>query len=676
MRSAFLTPISINSGNFLLVIAVIFPLLSLGQADINAKISRLTVISTAVPTDHASTNLYVDSNSNFEEIEQTSLGTFNQLNNLLKDYGQFRSKDAQFLTMQKNVGFYNTLMESDYVIAPGLQDEKGQKKMTKWDCIEGLTRYVIYRKNGVHRIMNYKYDGIEDMPIDTDCDEDITKAVEKGHIKFDKQTTIERFTKVNNTYFQHLEGKSLSLSKAEAFIQDHVQFLTGDFVYIGDINNNQRDGNGILIDKNNKFRVIAKWDNGVVNQYDLKILWQQQNLPINIQSSDASKVFSVTENKRLTVGDNIETKSTGKRKVVTYEGHGMHEEFSNGKVIKTRIFYADGDSYEGDYCPCREHSSSFSFEGYQFRTEDNFANGTYTKKDGTISKGEWKKCKLHGKAEFKTDLGILKGEFVEGVPNGFFNIELNNGQKASGILKNLEPIGDWELLFTDGCTYKGAIKDFVPHGIGTRTCPDGSSSSGTWQNGKIISKPINSDESAAVDSETLESTGSGAYFPKPVNFKIEYVDNRVLCCYCTDKYAEHTKGDPNARMMFIFPSKIEEAKLNYYRDEVLHHWYRNNVTEESARMEDGNRLAIFLAENGYAESYIPMFIPTLYTCQNMIDVMQGESSNPFASAVLGEIKVERAPSKTLKIPIYDNKKFCSYRCEDGCSRSSCPCLDE
>jgi uncharacterized protein (TIGR02145 family) len=136
-------------------------------------------------------------------------------------------------------------------------------------------------------------------------------------------------------------------------------------------------------------------------------------------------------------------------------------------------------------------------------------------------------------------------------------------------------------------------------------------------------------------------------FTKPTNLSYKYIDNRILCCYCKEKYVEYEEK-----------SNMVNYEQALYIAEKLYLHFQDIGADEAHQNSDRNRmLEFFLSaypgnENlllGLAVGYNMQFFPLLNLTSNL-------------------------GSTTRKIEKYKvNGKFCSPKCQNECNYFGCKC---
>lgn len=191
------------------------------------------------------------------------------------------------------------------------------------------------------------------------------------------------------------------------------EFVTDDYKYIGEIENNLPNGNGIATHVNG-FTYRGEFKNGKLDGY-------------GVETDDSYRIIY-----------------DGDWKEDMYHGYGIYNLIEHGQNY--RGYFKDGDF----------HGIGKFF--YGDRTYD----------------GEWKYDIEHGKGVTVWKNGdVSNGTYVNGMLEGYVEIDYHSGDIFKGYMKAGKKHGQGVHTYKDGTTYNGNYKANLEHGPGTLSYPDG-----------------------------------------------------------------------------------------------------------------------------------------------------------------------------------------------------------
>ena len=270
-----------------------------------------------------------------------------------------------------------------------------------------------------------------------DLNSKLSRKYTKVALNFqDNDIDLDLYTNINNdvkngTFLNEIPNNNDNNNLKWGTIKVNNSQLQ-NYLYIGQILNDQKEGKGIFIDSS--FVFVGEYKNNLKN--GVGITYQNQK---NLQKL----------NKYNYINDNNEDKGIlyykdGSR----YEGmikYGLPEG-------KGTFYFKQGDKYEGD-----------------FKRGKRDGNGTYFYKDGQRYEGEWKNGLRDGK-------GILYQK---------------NGDKYEGDWKKDLKEGEGKFYISNGDIYEGSFKNNVREGKGIYYAKNGFRYEGDWKNHLMDGKGIN-----------------------------------------------------------------------------------------------------------------------------------------------------------------------------------------
>eukprot|EP00602_Paraphysomonas_sp_CaronLab_P000929 CAMPEP_0185032140 /NCGR_PEP_ID=MMETSP1103-20130426/20037_1 /TAXON_ID=36769 /ORGANISM="Paraphysomonas bandaiensis, Strain Caron Lab Isolate" /LENGTH=222 /DNA_ID=CAMNT_0027567927 /DNA_START=59 /DNA_END=723 /DNA_ORIENTATION=- len=154
-------------------------------------------------------------------------------------------------------------------------------------------------------------------------------------------------------------------------------------------------------------------------------------------------------------GEFTKKKWTGKGKVVHTSGQKLEGLFKDGMLMRGKITFPNGDTYEGELRRNKPHGrgkSTSIFEGEAFEYD-----------------GEWVDGEKHGYGVQTEPDGVYSGNFTNNMQSGHGKFTFNSGtvKDIEGKIVNGNWVGEITMTTTDGNVYIGELLDnFVMHGKG------------------------------------------------------------------------------------------------------------------------------------------------------------------------------------------------------------------
>ena len=117
--------------------------------------------------------------------------------------------------------------------------------------------------------------------------------------------------------------------------------------------------------------------------------------------------------------------------------------------------------------------------------------GSYKWLDGSFYEGDFEKDLRHGTGHFRWANGeSYKGDYLQDQRTGQGVYTWPDGSFYEGSFLNGKRHGEGVFLASNGAKYEGGWFDDQRHGPGTLTDQNGKIIRGIWQNGKLLTKPI------------------------------------------------------------------------------------------------------------------------------------------------------------------------------------------
>jgi antitoxin component YwqK of YwqJK toxin-antitoxin module len=179
---------------------------------------------------------------------------------------------------------------------------------------------------------------------------------------------------------------------------------------------------------------------------------------------------------------------------------------------------------------------------------------------------------------------------------------------------------------------------------------------------ELVEKVIQSgDKEFLSEAEKLQSEKCNAQNETNCNFTFKrpqltftFVDNRKMCCYCREKYAQYTtKSDSEAK---------GEETMFYFGELFSSHCHQVKASDQHIQ-EDIIRLSKFVLDNYGLLSYIqfPAAAGGELMAMKLNEYSSSYVHNPYVST-------------NRKVNKYNVETFCGPECQDKCSLiSSCKC---
>ena len=382
-------------------------------------------------------------------IYQTTPGNFYELKNntyylvnmfLLSPYNQ------------KNEKFVTTVFPSGkFIVLLGLRSNDSK---TYWfDLDSKLTR-----KNAKVAL------NFQDNDIDLDLYTNINNDIKNGTFMKRKTQSLENISidinfDVNYIELPELEKKYPAYLKLLNEIPNNNDnnnlkwgtirvnnSLLQNYLYIGQILNDQKEGKGIFIDSS--FVFVGEYKNNLKN--GVGITYQNQK---NLQKL----------NKYNYINDNKEDKG-----ILYYKDGSRYEGMIKFGLPegKGTFYFKQGDKYEGD-----------------FNLGKRDGKGTYFHNDGNRYEGEWKKGLRDGKGVYYYKNGDkYEGDWKNDLRDGKGILYQKNGNKYEGDWKNDLKEGKGKLYTSGGEIYEGSFKNNVREGKGICYAKSGLRYEGDWKN--------------------------------------------------------------------------------------------------------------------------------------------------------------------------------------------------
>ena len=167
------------------------------------------------------------------------------------------------------------------------------------------------------------------------------------------------------------------------------------------------------------------------------------------------------------------------------------------------------------------YSATSKYTG-QFQNALRHGKGKMTYADGSVYEGPFSYGKKNGNGGTITYVNGDKyvGQWSGDFPNGKGKYFFKTKERYEGDFVNGEFDGQGIMYYADQAYYKGAWKKSKKHGIGTLVTADGDQKSGTWSQGKLVTKPAGAPtrtESSTAANSTSRPTANKPPAAKPAN---------------------------------------------------------------------------------------------------------------------------------------------------------------
>tara|TARA_B100000242_G_scaffold282504_1_gene243837 strand:- start:314 stop:1426 length:1113 start_codon:yes stop_codon:yes gene_type:complete len=133
--------------------------------------------------------------------------------------------------------------------------------------------------------------------------------------------------------------------------------------------------------------------------------------------------------------------------------------------------------------------------------------GTYSWLDGSIYEGDFDKDLRHGSGRFTWSNGeTYKGDYLQDQRTGLGIYTWPDGSYYEGSFLNGKRHGTGIFISSTGAKYDGEWFDDLRHGQGTLFDADGRIIRGIWQNGKLLTKPMDLPNPAPKPDISLDTS--------------------------------------------------------------------------------------------------------------------------------------------------------------------------
>lgn len=188
--------------------------------------------------------------------------------------------------------------------------------------------------------------------------------------------------------------------------------------------------------------------------------------------------------------------------------------YKNGDIANAAIQFSDGTTYQGE-CDAKgitgngtmKMASGDSYEG-GFQSGKREGTGTYTWANGDVYKGSWDNGSMDGSGSYtysggnKAEGTFDENKLVDGsfkmnnefgnyaftVKNGSassVSMELTDGTKCTGDIKEGQLTGSAQITYGNGDTYSGQVEKGQKSGTGKYAWSNGASYEGSWTGDKM-----------------------------------------------------------------------------------------------------------------------------------------------------------------------------------------------
>lgn len=365
-------------------------------------------------------------------------------------------------------------------------------------------------------------------------------------------------------------------------------------------------------------------------------------------------------------GEFVNGKFQGNGKYFYNNGDVKDAVWENGKVVR-QISYQFGSQKSGGCVSgnCVNGKGKFiysngEYEG-DFVNSIKHGNGKFTSPNGDVYEGQYTNGQRNGYGIFsfangKRYEGYFSNDFREGIGTFYYL----DGSRYEGSWLANERSGQGIYYFGNGDVYSGSWNKHQRSGQGKLVFSNGQIQEGLYENNVFVSQNSSSNVATSVqitttNTSTLTNKSTETViqtctykFSKPTNLTYKYIDNRFLCCYCKEKYAEY---------------EVESNMVNYeqamYIAEKLYLHHQESGSDEAHRKADNARLVEFLTTT------YPGF-------ENMGVIMAARMAS--AMFPLYTLSGKKLGSTVREIDKYKvNGKFCSPKCQNECNYFGCKC---
>ena len=193
--------------------------------------------------------------------------------------------------------------------------------------------------------------------------------------------------------------------------------------------------------------------------------------------------------------------------------------------------------------------------------------GTYKWLDGSFYEGDFDKDLRHGTGHFKWANGeTYKGDYLQDQRTGLGIYTWPDGSFYEGSFLNGKRHGNGIFISSEGAKYEGGWFDDLRHGQGTLYDPDGRIIRGIWQNGKLLTKPMELPETTTKPDISLDTAviyPSTDVSPSPPNG-----ENRAVPSDFT-KESLNLTPTPATESQLFESKPIETPSSEFIEKEVL-----------------------------------------------------------------------------------------------------------
>jgi hypothetical protein len=365
-------------------------------------------------------------------------------------------------------------------------------------------------------------------------------------------------------------------------------------------------------------------------------------------------------------GEFVNGKFQGNGKYFFNNGDVKDAVWENDKVVR-QISYQFGNQKSGG---CISGNCQNGYGKYVYSNgvyEGDFSNGQwigkgmYTAPNGDFYKGDFKNGKRDGYGVYSYANGKrYEGNFSNGQFQGIGTFYYLDGSRYEGSWLAGERSGQGVYYYSNGDVYSGSWLNRQKSGQGKLVFANGQIQEGIFENDKFVSQSSSNTVTSTAQTKTTNTTSQTEKiteaviqtctykFIKPNNLTYKYIDNRKLCCYCKEKYAEY---------------EVQSNMVNYeqamYISEKLYLHNQELGTDEAHRKADNERLIEFLTTT------YPGF-------ENMGVIMAASMASAlFPLYALSGKKIGSTSREIEKYKV--NGKFCSPKCENECNYFGCKC---
>lgn len=189
---------------------------------------------------------------------------------------------------------------------------------------------------------------------------------------------------------------------------------------------------------------------------------------------------------------NKKGKQEGKGIIFDKNGIFLEGEFINGHIKKGKLFYPNGDFYDGYFNLDTFFEGdgeltilNYGFYKGQWKNGKKCGKGIFRFQNGNYYDGEWEDDAPNGKGIFlyKALAREYNGEWLRGVRTGFGTMKFYNGYYTGNWANDL-PNGEGIIKYADGDKYKGNFLNNKFHGVGEFIWANGNKYTGYFKNGK------------------------------------------------------------------------------------------------------------------------------------------------------------------------------------------------